>query len=346
MGKTVKIANPIYDVVFKYLLEDKRVAKLLLSALLELEVVDVELKPQEISADIDAPKNFTVYRIDFKARIRDKEGKEQIVLIELQKAKLATDIMRFRRYLGLQYSHPDNIVEVEEKDEYGNLRVKKYALPIITIYFLGYPLEDDFKDVPVIRVARKLIDQSSKEVLKGKSYFIESLTHDSIVVQIGAIKNKERRNKLEKILSIFEQGKIHEVDINESDYPEEYRPIIRRLKEALADPEVREVMIVEDEILDELAEREREVELTAKLLKEAQEKIEQERIRAEQERKRAEQERKEKEEAKRREAEAKRREAEAKKKLLESARLMKESGLSIDLIIQATGLTREEIEKL
>ena len=29
------IANPIYDVVFKYMMEDERVAKLLLSALLQ-----------------------------------------------------------------------------------------------------------------------------------------------------------------------------------------------------------------------------------------------------------------------------------------------------------------------
>ena len=31
------IANPIYDVVFKYMMEDERVAKLLLSALLQKE---------------------------------------------------------------------------------------------------------------------------------------------------------------------------------------------------------------------------------------------------------------------------------------------------------------------
>jgi hypothetical protein len=36
------IANPTYDVVFKYLLEDKKVAKLLLSAILEKEVIDIE----------------------------------------------------------------------------------------------------------------------------------------------------------------------------------------------------------------------------------------------------------------------------------------------------------------
>ncbi len=161
----VKVANPIYDVVFRYLMEDKRVAKLLISALLELEVLDIELKPSEYNIKFKKPP-LTVYRIDFKARIRDKDGREQLVLIELQKAKLPTDIMRFRRYLGMQYAHKDNVAE-----ETGN----KYALPIISIYFLGYPL-NNFKNVPIIKVARQYIDQATKEVLQGKEYFIESLT--------------------------------------------------------------------------------------------------------------------------------------------------------------------------
>ena len=37
----IQIANPIYDSVFKYLMEDERIAKTLLSALLKKEVVAV-----------------------------------------------------------------------------------------------------------------------------------------------------------------------------------------------------------------------------------------------------------------------------------------------------------------
>ena len=39
----MKIANPIYDVVFKYLMEDSKCAKILLSALINLEIVELEL---------------------------------------------------------------------------------------------------------------------------------------------------------------------------------------------------------------------------------------------------------------------------------------------------------------
>ena len=36
------IANPIYDIVFKYLMEDERIVKTILSALLKKEVVEAE----------------------------------------------------------------------------------------------------------------------------------------------------------------------------------------------------------------------------------------------------------------------------------------------------------------
>ena len=49
----MQIANPIYDVVFKYLLEDKKVAKLLLSAILDKDVVDIEFLPQEYTTNIE-----------------------------------------------------------------------------------------------------------------------------------------------------------------------------------------------------------------------------------------------------------------------------------------------------
>jgi len=46
---------------------------------------------------------FTVYRLDFSARIKTQNGAVKQVIIEIQKAKFAADIMRFRRYLGEQY---------------------------------------------------------------------------------------------------------------------------------------------------------------------------------------------------------------------------------------------------
>ena len=41
------IANPIYDVVFKYLLEDNKIAKLIIGKIIGEEVIELIPKPQE-----------------------------------------------------------------------------------------------------------------------------------------------------------------------------------------------------------------------------------------------------------------------------------------------------------
>ncbi len=46
------IANPIYDSVFKYLMDDNRVAKLIVSALLAEEVEELEFRPAEVRAEV------------------------------------------------------------------------------------------------------------------------------------------------------------------------------------------------------------------------------------------------------------------------------------------------------
>ena len=321
----MKVANALYDVVFKYLMEDRSIAKLLLSGLLQTEVTHLELKPQEYATDIK-DKLLTVYRIDFKAKIKLKNGDEQLVLIELQKAKFSTDIMRFRRYLGKQYANEDNTVEING--------IKK-PLPVITVYFLGYSLKE-IADIPVVRVKRKYLDGATGKELNVKSEFIESLTHDSVIVQVEAIKRKKRKNELEKALSVFEQGTKHEISIDENDYPDKYKPVIRRLLKAVQNQEVRNTMEIEDEILEELKQKERIAEKALML--------------AEIEKREKEKERREKEEAKRREQEAKQREKEARQREKELAKKLAiqllKLNISIEQIEKETGLTKEEINQL
>ncbi|MDR0725384.1 MAG: hypothetical protein LBF59_05170, partial [Prevotellaceae bacterium] len=120
------IANPIYDVVFKFMMEDEKVAKAFLSAIIEQEVVELDFAAQEhtLRREKDETKSkkqtkpekqeeneesfFTVCRFDFSAKISLPEGGFKVVMIELQKAKFSSDIMRFRRYLGVHYRNPNN----------------------------------------------------------------------------------------------------------------------------------------------------------------------------------------------------------------------------------------------
>lgn len=256
----MQIANPIYDVVFKYMMKDKKVAKLFLSAIIDEEIVELQFEPME--TEVPIKESIIVLRMDFKATIRQVDGSHKVIIIEIQKAKLHTDIMRFRRYLGQQYSDADNSIKVVLKN--GEVE-KKEAIPILSIYFLGHKL-DKASDIPVIKVERQYVDVATGEIIKEKEKFIESLTHDSFIIQIPNIK-EPRRTELEKLLYIFDQNNIdksqgnhHLLDIKEEDYPERYRLIIRRLLHAFANPKVRETMTAEDEIIEELQGYERMIE--------------------------------------------------------------------------------------
>ena len=43
----IYVANPIYDTVFKYLMEDNRIVKTILSALLKKKVVEADVRKHE-----------------------------------------------------------------------------------------------------------------------------------------------------------------------------------------------------------------------------------------------------------------------------------------------------------
>ncbi len=251
------IANPIYDAVFKYLMNDNKVAKLLLSAILGREIIELEFKPTEFQVDFNIA--LTVFRIDFKAVVKDKNGKDEVILIELQKAKLPTDILRFRRYLGEQYSSKDNIIELS--------RLKKKALPIVSIYFLGHRLAHT--QVPIIKVARQYQDLSTGKLITQREDFIESLTHDSYIIQIPFLKDK-RRTELEQLLVIFDQNNItndqHILNVKEEEIPKKYRSIFRRLLMAYSTPDIRKRMKAEDDIVSEMQSLARVIEEKEKMI--------------------------------------------------------------------------------
>ena len=283
----MQIANPIYDVVFKYLLEDNKIAKKLISLIIGEEIQSLTFKPTERRGSIES-HSLSVFHLDFAATILQKDGQQKQVVIELQKAKISADIMRFRRYLGSQYADPNHL------DEKGK------PLPILSIYILGHKLEST--DAPVIHVARTYTDQATGEVLKEKEPFIETLTHDSFVIQLSCLK-KHRRNLLEKVLHMFGETqtdfKQQMLNIDENDYPKDYKDLIRRLQKAIAEPEVRETMNIEDDLLEELCRMERSADAQSQRAEKAEQRADDSDKRADDSDKRAEEERRQKEEERR-----------------------------------------------
>ena len=268
------IANPIYDVVFKYLLEDNKVAKLLLSAIIGEEITDLAFSAQEHTVEIQQPAKesapLTVCRFDFAAKIQTETGFKTIS-IELQKAKFLSDLMRFRRYLGLQYQNPGNTYSfaVHRKTNQENEEKQEKPRQIYCIYFLAYGM--DLPARPVLKVNYKVKDAYDGEEFPNTGEFVSGLHHLSWIVQINQLK-EHRRNNLEKILSVFDQSAIttlrYILDIDEESFPEEYREIVRRLRKAMEDPHKRREMELEDEIINELKEKERQVEEAKKTIAE------------------------------------------------------------------------------
>lgn len=262
------IANPIYDAVFKFLMEDKKVARILLSALLKKDIIDLEMRRHEYTSMEHT--RISLFRIDFSAKVRETDGSEHLVLIELQKTWLITETLRFRQYLGTQYLNKENIIE--EKNDLGQKRT--YGLPIISIYILGHALGDLTE--PVIYVRRRYLDYDDN-VLPSPDRFIESLTHDSVIVQIPFLTGRTR-NRLERLLSVFDQeyrqpDSEHYLEIDEEHLDEEVKCVVHRLLKAAAAPDVRRAMEIEDEILSEIEDRDTTIMIKNKVIEQKEQVI-------------------------------------------------------------------------
>ena len=258
----VHIANPIYDSVFKYLMEDERIAKTILSALLKKEVVSITARPHEYANE--TRDKISMFRIDFAANVREDDGKEHLILVELQKTWLEAETLRFRQYLGAQYSNKRNINKNSPEG---------YAIPMVTIYLLGHRVGDI--DVPVVYVNHKSYDYDGNVVTKGMpDPFIESLVHNSIIVQIPLL-HGQINNRLDKVLSVFDQTKAdsndpHVLSLDEKNYEgdDSMEYIVHRLTQAAADADMRQNMNVEDEYYSAIENRDTAIMNRDKKIKE------------------------------------------------------------------------------
>jgi hypothetical protein len=235
----MNIANPIYDEVFKQLMSNMHIARFFIGTILEETIVDVAVKQQELAYDkegnptIGHSVSVAIFRLDFVATIKTATGEHKKVLIEIQKTRKFIDLLRFRNYLGEHYKRQDEVYT-----ETGKLIE---ALPIVTIYLLGFELRKI--TAAAIKVNREYIDLVTHKVIKEKDDFIEKLTHDCYVVQIPRIEGK-LQSKLEQLLTLFEQRYFIDDtgDIKEYNYPindADIKMMADALHFACTDPESR-----------------------------------------------------------------------------------------------------------
>jgi len=305
----MKIINPLYDRAFKYLMENDKFAKKVLSVILDTEVVALSLAQQETVLP-DEKRGLSLFRLDFKADIKESDGSQKTVLIELQKSKYITDIHRFRSYLGMNYvSKPK-----ENKKQLKKKKTPEYhtTYPIITIYILGYNLED--LPYMAVTVNRAVENSVTKEKLNVKCFFIEHLTHTSHIIQVRRLPEK-RRTKLEQFLTLFNQNWTsleadYILDLEET--PNDFSDIVEYLRGPVMDEEFRRNLAAEEEL--DLIFDEQEAKYMQQIA----------------------------EEKKRREKAEKEKEALA----IKLAKQMKKIGASVEEIAKETGLSQKTIRKL
>ena len=190
------IANPIYDTVFKKLLENQRVAKFFIGTLLNKKILSIEVRsPEHTYIDPDT-EELRLFRMDFTVEIEMENGKSQKVIIEMQKSdKYGDNIGRFRRYLGHEYMNN--------------------KIPIVSIYILGFSLPGI--DTACLKIGRNYYDLVEGKEISAISNFAERLTHDSYIVQVPKIQSR-LKTPLDRLLSVFEQKNFISEEETYKDY--------------------------------------------------------------------------------------------------------------------------------
>jgi chromosome segregation ATPase len=153
----------------------------------------------------------------------------------------------------VHYQNPKNIVSNSPD---------RHAIPMVAVYLLGHTVGDI--EAPVVYVRHKAFDYNDEPLQQGiPDKFIDSLNHDSIIVQIPRLHGKIN-NRLDKVLSIFDQSRVnqenqHYLDLDNRTIDaadEDMQPIFHRLIMAAASIEMRQDMNVEDEYYSIIKEQE------------------------------------------------------------------------------------------
>ena len=234
------VVNPIYDTVFKYIMQDEKVAKVLIGNILKTKVVSIQMNNNEYAAML--PDGKKVFKLDFSATILDKENKQQLVHIEVQKALEEGEIMRFRHYLGAIYmdstkKYQEIIKNPKTKEEI----TVEHPLPIHTIYILGHELGSGLNN-SVMHGENIFKDQDGNVIqIPENNDYINGLTH-TVTFVIAPLTKKNVKTHLDRLLSIFSDCEPNKEEIEIDEYfddSDDYRTLMKALQKASVDKQLR-----------------------------------------------------------------------------------------------------------
>ena len=137
-------------------------------------------------------------------------------------------------------------------------------MPTVAVYLLGHKVGGI--EEPVLYVRHHSYDYNEQIVTRGiPDPFINSLTHDSIIVQIPRL-HGQINNKLDRVLSIFDQSRKDQdnqqvLNIDDAAYSgdADMQHILHRLLMAATNATMRQDMNVEDEYFSIIEKRDTEI---------------------------------------------------------------------------------------
>jgi hypothetical protein len=346
----IVIPNPIYDVVFRYLMADYDSALIVLSTLTNEKIIKLHLEPlthpEKKKVSIKTPnaeQEISLFHLDFTATVELKDGSEELIMIELQKASEPGDIFRFKRYISKNFQH-------KRQEELKNYQLKTISLidrPIrlVPIFILNFRIENEINDL-LIKVNRSKIGVFKNETLKQHNDFIDHLSYDMLVIQLPNLQNiteedyltDEYKQKLYALLKLFDQKEQfkdneHRLRVMRRLLPGFLERVVNRLQAADRDnPDLEEAMLAEDEILKLLQRKENEIAYFKEELGQAKEELGQAKEELGQT----------KEEL----GQTKEELDQAKDVILNFASMLKSMGIATAEIVNRTGLSAEQIEAL
>jgi len=164
-----EIPNPLYDVVFKYLMDDEETAKDVLEILTGYKILQLHLDETEhayawntekkqleseeenesddTSEDEFDERKVSLFHLDFTATIEIAPQQTEIVMIEIQKANRMADIFRFKRYIAKNFQRKQERENVNPKT--GKIRKINYPIKLIPIFILNFEIETEHQDLVI-----------------------------------------------------------------------------------------------------------------------------------------------------------------------------------------------------
>ncbi|MDI9338700.1 MAG: hypothetical protein QM539_09790 [Alphaproteobacteria bacterium] len=285
-SERIIITNPIYNAVFKYLMDDLESAKIIISTLLNKKILS--LKP--LSNDLvnsDPPNQTSVtsntkktdsdsnmiplMRLDYSAEILHDNNTKELVTIELQKARFPSDELRFRQYIAENLKRTKDVKANKIDPDTGKPKKKKVPMRYLPIFILNFDIEKEIKDLVLI-TEHFTTGMFSGKKLTDPSRFLDNLLYNIIVVQLPYInkidpktlKSEPHKLAIYHLFQLFNQNHQLENDkyslfLEDTKQTQHFERLVKRLANIKAnDRKIVQKMILEDTMLQDFLDLENE----------------------------------------------------------------------------------------